>query len=134
MPVLEKMPTETLRRSVAASIKSTSKKSNVSKSFKEAAKEAAKNTAETTTQKTVANGLKEECKKAVATASTEPTSAEPTKAEAIQEAQVCWISTKLAPYHPDHQVELLHLQAEVDALLIKMQAQEQRRTSEKTAL
>ncbi|EDX87502.1 hypothetical protein S7335_5212 [Synechococcus sp. PCC 7335] len=26
------------------------------------------------------------------------------------------------PYHPDHQVELLHLQAEADALMIKLQA------------
>lgn len=38
------------------------------------------------------------------------------------EAKVCWIEVKRYPYQPDHQVELLHLQAEADALLIKLQA------------
>ncbi|MEL6813935.1 MAG: hypothetical protein AAFP03_03865 [Cyanobacteria bacterium J06598_3] len=36
--------------------------------------------------------------------------------------KVCWIEVKRYPYHPDHQVELLHLQAEADALIIKLQA------------
>ncbi|MBE9060649.1 hypothetical protein [cf. Phormidesmis sp. LEGE 11477] len=36
--------------------------------------------------------------------------------------QLCWIQIKGYPYHPDHQVELLHLQAEADALMIKLQA------------
>ncbi|WP_157620183.1 hypothetical protein [Synechococcus sp. PCC 7335] len=35
--------------------------------------------------------------------------------------QICWVQMK-HPYHPDHQVELLHLQAEADALMIKLQA------------
>ncbi|MEL7332034.1 MAG: hypothetical protein AAFN12_07280 [Cyanobacteria bacterium J06560_2] len=35
--------------------------------------------------------------------------------------KVCWIEVKRYPYQPDHQVELLHLQAEADALLIKLQ-------------
>ena len=35
--------------------------------------------------------------------------------------QLCWIQMKEYPYHPDHQVELLHLQAEADALMIKLQ-------------
>ncbi|PZO60287.1 MAG: hypothetical protein DCF15_02370 [Phormidesmis priestleyi] len=41
-------------------------------------------------------------------------------------AKVCWIELKNYPYQPDHQVELLHLQAEADALLIKLQATEQK--------
>jgi hypothetical protein len=36
--------------------------------------------------------------------------------------RVCWVELKRYPYHPDHQVELLHLQAEADALIIKLQA------------
>lgn len=38
-----------------------------------------------------------------------------------EEDKVCWIEVKRYPYQPDHQVELLHLQAEADALLIKLQ-------------
>ena len=38
------------------------------------------------------------------------------------EAKICWIEVNRYPYQPDHQVELLHLQAEADALLIKLQA------------
>lgn len=41
---------------------------------------------------------------------------------AIDSDHVCWIELKRYPYHPDHQVELLHLQAEADALIIKLQA------------
>ncbi len=40
----------------------------------------------------------------------------------IEAEKVCWIEVKRYPYQPDHQVELLHLQAEVDALLIKLQS------------
>ncbi|MGB3789919.1 MAG: hypothetical protein WA949_18055 [Phormidesmis sp.] len=40
--------------------------------------------------------------------------------------KVCWIEVQRYPYHPDHQVELLHLQAEADALIIKLQASERR--------
>ncbi|NJM96746.1 MAG: hypothetical protein HC800_05720 [Phormidesmis sp. RL_2_1] len=47
--------------------------------------------------------------------------------------KVCWIEVKQYPYQPDHQVELLHLQAEADALLIKLQAKGQRQLSEQTA-
>lgn len=36
--------------------------------------------------------------------------------------RVCWVELKRYPYHPDHQVELLHLQAEADALIIRLQA------------
>ncbi len=50
--------------------------------------------------------------------------AEPNESEA--EAKVCWIEIKRYPYQPDHQVELLHLQAEADALLIMLQAAEQK--------
>ena len=35
---------------------------------------------------------------------------------------VCWIEVKYSSYQPNHQVELLHLQAEADALLMKLQA------------
>ena len=51
-----------------------------------------------------------------------------------EDKKVCWIEVKQYPYQPDHQVELLHLQAEVDALLIKLQAREQKQLSEKAAL
>ena len=40
---------------------------------------------------------------------------------------VCWIEVKQSAYQPNHQVELLHLQAEADALLIKLQAINQER-------
>lgn len=36
--------------------------------------------------------------------------------------RVCWIQVQGYPYQRDHQVELLHLQAEADALMIKLQA------------
>lgn len=47
------------------------------------------------------------------------------------DAKVCWIEVKHYPYQPDHQVELLHLQAEADALLIKLQATEQKHLAQK---
>lgn len=43
------------------------------------------------------------------------------------DSQICWIEVKHYPYQPDHQVELLHLQAEADALLLQLQALSQRR-------
>ena len=51
-----------------------------------------------------------------------------------EDEKVCWIEAKEYPYQPDHQVELLHLQAEADALLIKLQTREQKQLSEKAAL
>lgn len=45
-------------------------------------------------------------------------------------AKVCWLEVKRYPYQPDHQVELLNLQAEADALIIKLQATDQKRLSE----
>lgn len=48
--------------------------------------------------------------------------------------KVCWIEVKRYPYHPDHQVELLHLQAEADALIIKLQATGQKKQAEKAAI
>lgn len=50
------------------------------------------------------------------------------------EAKVCWIEVKRYPYQPDHQVELLHLQAEADALIIKLQASGQKQLAEKSRL
>ncbi|PSN11849.1 hypothetical protein C7271_24135 [filamentous cyanobacterium CCP5] len=41
--------------------------------------------------------------------------------------RVCWVELKQYQYQPDHQVELLHLQAEADALLLQLQAIRQRR-------
>lgn len=41
--------------------------------------------------------------------------------------RVCWVELKQYQYQPDHQVELLHLQAEADALLLQLQAACQRR-------
>lgn len=59
---------------------------------------------------------------------------EPGLDENLDENKVCWIEVKRYPYQPDHQVELLHLQAEADALLIKLQAQGQKQLSKKAAL
>ncbi len=53
---------------------------------------------------------------------------------ANDEAKVCWIEVKRYPYQPDHQVELLHLQAEADALIIKLQASGQKQLAEKSRL
>ena len=60
----------------------------------------------------------------VVSPSIEKSSAEISRAAA--EAKVCWIEIKRYPYKPSHQVELLHLQAEADALLIMLQAASQR--------
>ncbi len=51
----------------------------------------------------------------------------PAVKRSAEDEKVCWIEVKQYPYQPDHQVELLHLQAEADALLIKLQAREQAR-------
>jgi len=49
---------------------------------------------------------------------------------AVAADKVCWIEVKSYPYQPDHQVELLHLQAEADALLIKLQTARSRHSSQ----
>ncbi len=46
--------------------------------------------------------------------------------------KLCWIETKPYPYQPNQQVELLHLQAEADALIVKLQATGQKKLAEKT--
>lgn len=46
------------------------------------------------------------------------------------EEKMCWLEIKQSPYQPEHQVELLHLQAEADALIVKLQAAEQQQASE----
>ncbi|MEO1395246.1 MAG: hypothetical protein AAFV90_20280 [Cyanobacteria bacterium J06634_5] len=46
------------------------------------------------------------------------------------EEKMCWLEVKQSPYQPEHQVELLHLQAEADALIVKLQAAEQQQASE----
>ncbi len=43
------------------------------------------------------------------------------------DSQVCWIELKQSSYQPNHQDELLHLQAEADTLLLKLQAINQER-------
>ncbi|MEB3290347.1 MAG: hypothetical protein VKI82_10555 [Leptolyngbya sp.] len=43
--------------------------------------------------------------------------------------KICWVEVSQVPYCPDHQVELLHLQAEADALLLQLQALQQQRQS-----
>lgn len=43
------------------------------------------------------------------------------------DSRICWVEVKQYPYQPDHQVELLHLQAEADALLLQLQALSQKR-------
>jgi len=47
--------------------------------------------------------------------------------------KICWIEVHQAPYPPDQQVELLHLQAEAEALLLQLQARHQRRQNVTTA-
>jgi hypothetical protein len=47
-------------------------------------------------------------------------------ASPAEDDKICWLEVNRYPYQPDHQVELLHLQAEADALLIKLQAKGQR--------
>ena len=42
---------------------------------------------------------------------------------ANESKRICWVGEKRSPYQADIQVELMHLQAEADALLIKLQAQ-----------
>jgi hypothetical protein len=41
--------------------------------------------------------------------------------------KICWIEVRQSAYPPDQQVELLHLQAEAEALLLQLQAMHQRR-------
>ncbi|NJL45691.1 MAG: hypothetical protein HC922_08145 [Leptolyngbyaceae cyanobacterium SM2_3_12] len=40
--------------------------------------------------------------------------------------KICWIEMRQSTYLPDQQVELLHLQAEADALLLQLQALQQK--------
>lgn len=42
--------------------------------------------------------------------------------------KICWVEVRPSPYPPDQQVELLHLQAEAEALLLQLQAMHQRRS------
>lgn len=35
--------------------------------------------------------------------------------------KICWVEVRESPYPPDQQVELLHLQAEAEALLLQLQ-------------
>ncbi|MEL6262119.1 MAG: hypothetical protein AAFR12_13745 [Cyanobacteria bacterium J06626_6] len=53
-------------------------------------------------------------------------------APAQDDAKLCWIERERHPYRPDHQVELLHLRAEVDALLLQLQALSQKVTPSKS--
>lgn len=46
------------------------------------------------------------------------------------EDKICWLEVRQAPYPPDQQVELLHLQAEAEALLLQLQAKHQPRQSQ----
>ncbi|MEO0769902.1 MAG: hypothetical protein AAFY72_10790 [Cyanobacteria bacterium J06649_4] len=74
---------------------------------------------------------------AASTHTTDKPSEESTTVESIQAVasaqdskHVCWIGEKRSPLQADHQVELLHLQAEADALLIKLQSAESRKMTE----
>jgi hypothetical protein len=44
--------------------------------------------------------------------------------------KICRIELRQSSYLPDQQVELLHLQAEAEALLLQLQAMHQRRASQ----
>lgn len=66
-----------------------------------------------------------------------PSSSEPPMSEIGRETaretapaaddKICWIEVRQSSYPPDQQVELLHLQAEAEALLLQLQAMHQRR-------
>ena len=43
--------------------------------------------------------------------------------------KICWVELRQVPYLPSQQVELLHLQAEAEALLLQLQAMHQRRNA-----
>jgi hypothetical protein len=48
--------------------------------------------------------------------------------------KICLIEVKQIPYLPDQQVELLHLQAEADALLLHLQAIQQKRQAQEAGM
>jgi hypothetical protein len=56
------------------------------------------------------------------------------QAVAAANDKICWIEVKQMPYLPDQQVELLHLQAEADALLLQLQAIRQKRQAQLTGV
>ncbi|MGP1374762.1 MAG: hypothetical protein ACTS3T_18170 [Almyronema sp.] len=43
------------------------------------------------------------------------------KSPVQEDERICWIEVKQYPFQADHQVELLHLLAEADALLLQLQ-------------
>jgi len=56
------------------------------------------------------------------------------KATFVAQDRVCLIEVQQMPYLPDQQVELLHLQAEADALLLQLQAIQQKKQSQEAHL
>ncbi|NJL49013.1 MAG: hypothetical protein HC929_18060 [Leptolyngbyaceae cyanobacterium SM2_5_2] len=62
----------------------------------------------------------------LASASAAPTAFSQETAPAADD-KICWIEVHQFPYAPDQQVELLHLQAEAEALLLHLQALQQKR-------
>jgi hypothetical protein len=56
------------------------------------------------------------------------------KATLVAQDSVCLIEVQQMPYLPDQQVELLHLQAEADALLLQLQAIQQKKQSQEAYL
>ncbi|PSR18642.1 hypothetical protein C8255_06410 [filamentous cyanobacterium CCP3] len=62
---------------------------------------------------------------------TEPATGAPSARETAPalDDKICWIELHQAPYPPNQQVELLHLQAEAETLLLQLQAVHQRRHS-----
>jgi hypothetical protein len=56
-----------------------------------------------------------------------PTEAPQREMAPAADDKICWIEVQQSPYPPDQQVELLHLQAEAEALLLQLQAMHQRR-------
>lgn len=78
--------------------------------------------------KTLSSELSKSSDQQVAVAADQSVSRETTPAS--NSAQICWIEVKQYPYQPDHQVELLHLQAQADALLLQLQAIQQQRAAQ----
>ncbi len=60
---------------------------------------------------------------------TETVHAKKVSGDQSEHSQASRMSAKPYPYQPGHQVELLHLQAEADALMLKLQTVGQKQTA-----
>lgn len=68
--------------------------------------------------------------KAQVTALDQGSEVPPQETSSAANQKVCLIEVSQMPYLPDQQVELLHLQAEADALLLQLQAIQQKKQTQ----